>query len=103
MNSQPNNKMNATTQSLVEITGNTYPVKDKLRAIGAKWDAGKKCWLISSRKAQEAAAIVKTAPAKAAFSTRPSAPRPSFSRDFRVCFGCGEELAHGSRCWECGC
>lgn len=28
------------------LVGNTYPIKDQLRAAGAKWDAGRKAWWI---------------------------------------------------------
>lgn len=27
---------------MVKITGNTYPVKDSLRALGGRWNAGEK-------------------------------------------------------------
>lgn len=40
------------------ITGNTYPVKDQLKALGAKWDAEKKCWMITADKAAQAQQIV---------------------------------------------
>jgi hypothetical protein len=29
-----------------DITGNTFPVKDQLKALGARWDAEKKVWWI---------------------------------------------------------
>ena len=96
-----------TAAALVEITGNTYPVKDALKAMGARWNADKKCWMIAASKAQEAAAIVKTAPAKPAFAARPSAHRSSFPRvrgGSWVCPACTEEnTASASHCWECGC
>lgn len=31
-----------------KITGNTYPVKDKLKALGCRWDAAHKCWTAST-------------------------------------------------------
>lgn len=42
----------------VLITGNTYPVKDQLKALGAKWDADQKAWAIDEDKAEQAHAIV---------------------------------------------
>lgn len=55
------------TQNLVAISGNTYPVKDALKAIGARWNADDKCWMISLARADEARKIVEGAgPKKAA-------------------------------------
>lgn len=44
--------------SLTKIAGNTYPVKDQLKALGARWNGDDKCWMISADKADEARAIV---------------------------------------------
>ena len=97
-----------TAAALVEITGNTYPVKDALKAMGARWNADKKCWMISASKAQEAAALVGTA-RRTTVNSRP-VHRPTFSRGFSgnnsgywLCPGCGEDHKNSvSRCWECG-
>lgn len=43
---------------LVPITGNTYPVKDALKAIGATWNTEKRSWMIAESKAEYARAIV---------------------------------------------
>lgn len=45
-------------QTNVAITGNTYPVKEKLKAIGARWNGDLKAWMVSEDKAAEAKAIV---------------------------------------------
>lgn len=45
-------------QSTVEITGNTYPVKDSLKALGARWNADRKAWMVPAGKAERARAIV---------------------------------------------
>lgn len=47
------------------ITGNTYPVKDELKALGARWNADKKAWMIDESKAGRAREIVASAPRKA--------------------------------------
>lgn len=52
---------------LVAITGKTYPVKDRLRALGARWDAATKRWMIDESKAAEAQTIVQ--------QQSPAAPR----------------------------
>ena len=40
------------------ITGNTFPVKDQLRALGGRWDAVSKGWWVPAEKADEARALV---------------------------------------------
>ena len=48
------------------IVGDTYPVRDRLRAIGAKWDAARKAWWTGKRAEAEAlVAELSTAPASA--------------------------------------
>jgi hypothetical protein len=64
--------------STVLVTGNTYPVKDSLKAMGGRWDAANKGWRVPTAKAAEAQALVTGAPRSAprAVSTyRRSAPR----------------------------
>lgn len=50
------------------ITGDTYPVRDRIRAIGAKWDATRKAWWTGKRAEAETlvAELNETAPAPAA-------------------------------------
>ena len=42
----------------VAITGNTYQVKEALKAIGARWDADQKAWMVDEDKAEQARKIV---------------------------------------------
>jgi hypothetical protein len=51
------------------ITGNTYPVKDQIKALGAKWDKVSKGWLVPAVAAAAARELVDNAP--------PAAPRPA--------------------------
>jgi hypothetical protein len=45
------------------ITGNTFPVKDQLRQLGCRWDAGRKAWYTEDAEiAAKAAAIVQPHP-----------------------------------------
>lgn len=46
------------TNSTVLVTGNTYPVKDSLKAMGARWDAAAKGWRVPAAKAAAAQALV---------------------------------------------
>lgn len=48
---------------MTPITGNTYPVKDQLRALGCKWDAARKCWMAPDEIAAKALALVSGQPA----------------------------------------
>ncbi|PTY04546.1 hypothetical protein DB347_17685 [Opitutaceae bacterium EW11] len=44
------------------ITGNTYPIRDQLKACGCRWDATKKYWYATSEEcAKKAQAFVPTA------------------------------------------
>jgi len=49
--------MNETT-NLVRITGNTYPVKDQLKRLGARWNGAEKCWMVHPDDADAAWALV---------------------------------------------
>jgi len=46
------------TVTYVEITGNTYPVKEALKRMGARWNGVKKCWTVRAEKAEAALALV---------------------------------------------
>ena len=48
----------------IAITGNTYPVKDQLKALGARWDPDQKAWMVATEKADRAREIVSGAPAR---------------------------------------
>ena len=56
------------TTSLVAITGNTYPVKEQLKALGARWNAEQKVWMVAENKAAEAQKLVTAAGPKKSFA-----------------------------------
>ncbi len=56
------------TTNLVAITGNTYPVKEQLKALGARWNGDAKAWMVAPDVAEQAKAIVAGAGAKKAYS-----------------------------------
>jgi len=60
------------------VTGNTYPVKDELKALGARWDAANKGWRVPAAKAAEAQALVAGAPKSA---PRASGGSSSYSKE----------------------
>jgi len=65
---------------MAQITGNTYPVKERLRALGGKWDSTTKAWVVPDERAEEARALVAAAP-------KDSGKRPAY---------------RPTRCKECG-
>jgi hypothetical protein len=50
--------MATAASTTVLITGNTYPVKDTLKAMGGRWDAEAKGWRVPAAKADAAKALV---------------------------------------------
>lgn len=57
----------------IPITGNTYPVREELKALGGKWDAERKVWMVPQEKGDEARALV-AGGGKTTSSRRPSRP-----------------------------
>ena len=43
------------------ITGNTYPVKEEIKALGGKWNSQAKGWDVPDENAAKAQALVKIA------------------------------------------
>lgn len=42
----------------IYFLGNTYPAKDRIRSIGAKWDSEKRAWWIGSTKRSQAEELI---------------------------------------------
>lgn len=82
----------------VLITGNTFPVKDQLKALGGKWDANAKGWRVPSEKAADARDIV----AAVGQPSRTYSPAPKSQaaprRDWQPC---GYPGCSPSYCDEC--
>lgn len=84
------------TTSLVAITGNTFPVKDQLKAMGARWNADSKAWMVAADKADAARALVSGAPKQPYTGPRSTGHRPG------TCSHCGERCNPRFRtCVEC--
>jgi hypothetical protein len=62
---------NERQKTMTSITGNTYPVKDQIKALGGRWDAENKCWDVPDDKADAARALVAAAPAKSDNGKKP--------------------------------
>lgn len=80
----------ATTTAMVLITGNTYPVKEQIKAMGGRWDADAKGWRVPADKAEEAMALV---------SATPKQPKKFTPRK---CCNCGGPVRPGYfKCRDC--
>ena len=77
--------------TLVEITGNTYPVRDQLKALGGRW--GGRAWLVPADKLEEAKAIVASA--------GPAKPKRCGTFRPRTCAACGQRINYGRYCGKC--
>lgn len=72
---------------MTQISGNTYPVKDAIKAMGGRWNAEKKCWMVPDDMAAKAKSLV-----SGAVNTAPAgAYRP------RKCVACGVKEERNSR------
>lgn len=71
------------------ITGNTFPVKEALKALGGRWNPTAKGWNVPSSRAAEALAIVGGAPSVSG----EGGYRRRAASNGRGRIG---------RCWECG-
>jgi hypothetical protein len=82
----------------VLVTGNTFPVKDQLKALGGRWDPTAKGWRVPIAKAEIAQIIVGGKPGSVG-----SPVRTSGSRGTRTGCRCGsiEEYSKPSDCRQC--
>ena len=79
----------------VAITGNTYPVKDQLKALGARWNPDQKAWMVEADKADQARKIVSGTPAGT------SSPRPFVHHKCTVCGAKADRYNRIYRSGEC--
>ena len=80
---------------MIAITGNTYPVKDQLKALGGKWNADAKAWMVPAAKADEARALVNNAQKQSSNHSHGG------KRYFRNCADCGRASQGWYRCRDC--
>ena len=52
---------NPQTDHMKTITGNTYPVKEQIKALGGRWNPDAQGWNVPDDKADEAQALVNAA------------------------------------------
>lgn len=46
----------------IYLVGNTFPIKDKIKSLGAHWDGDRKAWWIGSQAKAEIEALINAAP-----------------------------------------
>jgi len=83
----------------IAITGNTYPVKDQLKALGGRWSPDSKAWMVPADKADAARALVSGSPKQTASHTH--SQRAGAARAFGRCADCGAQSKGYYRCYTC--
>ena len=74
---------------MTTITGNTYAVREQLKALGGLWNADAKGWDVPDRQAAAARQLVESAP--------PPAPKQPGK-----CSDCGKSCKEPfTLCWDC--
>lgn len=76
----------------VAITGNTYPVREQIKALGGRWNADSKAWMVPAAKADDARKLVSSAPAKTISGGK---------RHSSKCAECGRPSRGYYRCYYC--
>lgn len=56
---------------MVAITGNTFPIKDKLKAMGGRWNAAEKVWMVPEEFEDEAQELADKTPREEWVEGRP--------------------------------
>lgn len=52
------------------VSGNTYPVKDQIKALGGRWNPDRKVWMVPDAVADEAQRLVAGAGPSRSYSSR---------------------------------
>ena len=76
------------------ITGNTYPVKESIKALGGTWSKASKGWLVPDESADKARAIVASAGPSEPYTParcRPASRYRSYASASRSCGRCSCE------------
>ena len=101
--------VSVTETPLVEISGNTYPVKDQLKALGGKWNAEKKCWMVPSQNKTKAKELVTNAPKQTHHTKNTMSKTDRIAAAARKrgetpgkCSACGMKVKFPyTECWDC--
>ena len=83
------------------ITGNTYPVKDQLKALGGRWNPEQKAWVVPDEKAEQAKALVAAAPVIPRKPNQQSSYRPSRCKDCKCAPSRYNPIYRNGQCKQC--
>lgn len=97
----PRNARPERKTKMIAITGNTYPVKDQLKALGARWNPDQKAWMVSEDKAEQARQIVAGAGPKKQYAPRQIAGA-SYTRANAAYARYGRKRDEDNECELCG-
>lgn len=92
-------------EDMVAVSGNTYPVKDKIKTLGGRWDADRKAWMVPASNAEAARALVpayKPAPNHTHAAAFSQAGHDAHGPGTYECEDCGDRVRRGTTCWETG-
>ena len=81
------------------VTGNTFPVKEQLKALGGRWDPATKGWRVPDENFDSAMALVASAPK--GYVAGVVGPNYSAPRARRAWRPCGYPGCNRSHCDEC--
>ena len=75
------------------MTGNTYPHRVALKALGGTWDPAQKGWDIPIHHAEQAQQLIDSVPPGSIGTWRRTRPR--------TCKTCGSGIRYGVYCGKC--
>ena len=89
---------------MVPVTGNTYPIKDQIKALGGRWNGHEKQWYVPNDKTETVIGLLKNAGVGERFSGRSTTRSGTSSRDNGPRAAARRAGVRGgmSRCPECG-
>ncbi len=87
---------------MIAITGNTYPVKNQLKALGARWNPDQKAWMVREELAAAARQIVAGAGSKKAHSNGGNYDPQRFNGYGRARGGYVKQCKTGGNCSSFG-
>jgi hypothetical protein len=85
------------------LVGDTYAVKDTIKALGGIWDKFDKSWLMPDADTLARAQVLVNAQPKKTTTRTGGYRRSSYRRSGPYeCEECGDRVYPGSTCWETG-
>lgn len=86
---------NTNSRGTILVTGNTFPVKEALKALGGRWDAVNKGWQIPANNATKARELVQGSIKPVPVRFQKVAPK-QIEKHCGRCHGCTHEDSDGT-------